>query len=795
MGSVALKNQDADWPFIARLAIGFIQGCALYWVAELRLYEPQFGFEPDTWRNFVTMLRTLCVFAPLPLIFGVGNLPLPRLSAWTAAASAVLAVVGWLAPAPVWSGAPPVVTVWLFSLISIYIVHEFLQAAYNDQRAIARYETYFDMSWRHGFQAVLAIIFIAAFWAVISLGAWLFYIIGIHWVFDTIFSPEFAWIATAMAFALGIHWTDAASDLTRGVRQIGLALLSWLAILMTVILAAFLASLLFTGLEPLWDTNNATLLLLNAAAVMILLINAAFQSGTPPENALIRTIVRFSAFPLLGVVCLAALGLWLRVDQYGLTPARVLAGAQLLVVSVYAFGYVAAAVKPGPWMDWVKPVNIAGAAFVAAMLVALMTPIADPARLSVANQMARLDSGRVDPDDFDFGFLGSDRSRHWGQTALATLKSRRETDRDKRIAELAERLGDDSNYDRGRHSFNERRDAVRMIGGGDIPEAALLPVGRPDPIGDCLQQKRSFDEQVRYGIERRRELDGKPEASLVDVPSEWNDGLCLGRLIDLDQDGDDDLLLWSNRNHWDAFNNILYYALIQRGPDDWVPFATFKQNRVAKYLNPNEIPAETKKKHLDTLEAEFAKAKVVAPDRLDLLFTDRRLRLQRPNRAWQSPVQMRQRINMLDNRQPPPELLQDYPQTNLLSDCTPNTDATIDSTIACYGRHIDVTGDGTDEFLIIRLASDIRHIVAQSYRQTDDGWEQLGQGEDWHPDALKLDQIEDDLEKKQRIKAARTELLNSLETAEPLLWDIELSGTRMMLSYQMPNIPRQRRRR
>ena len=329
MSSNKPDRQDTQWPFVARLIIGFMQGCALYWVSELRLYEPQFGFGQDEWRNFVTMIRTLCVFAPLPLIFGVGNLPWLRLTLWTLAAGAVLAVIGWLAPAPVWSGAPPVATVWLFSLISIYIVHEFLQAAYNDSRAIAHYETYFDISWRHGFQAVLAIVFVAAFWAVISLGAWLFRIIGIHWVFDTVFSPEFAWIATAIAFAFGIHWTDAASDLTRGVRQIGLALLSWLAILMTLILAAFLVSLMFTGLEPLWDTNNATLLLLNAATVMILLINAAFQSGTPPDNRLIQSIVRMSAFPLLGVVCLAALGLWLRVDQYGLTPARVLAGAQL----------------------------------------------------------------------------------------------------------------------------------------------------------------------------------------------------------------------------------------------------------------------------------------------------------------------------------------------------------------------------------------------------------------------------------------------------------------------------------
>ncbi|MBY0423675.1 MAG: DUF4153 domain-containing protein, partial [Parvularculaceae bacterium] len=407
---ISEHKQAGAGAMVGRLVVGILQGLVLYVVSRWRLDTPLYGVGKESWPHFVEMMRTVAVFAPLPLLFGLGNLPARRLALWTVVATLTLAAVGWMAPAPVWSGAPPVITVWLFSLIVLYIVHEFVQAAYDDRRPVASYATYFDLAWRHAFQAALAAGFTIAFWIVLWLGAWLFNLIGIRAVQHLLQREWFSFPALATAFALAIHWTDAGSGLTRGARQIGLALLSWLAILFTVILTAFLLALPFTGLEPLWDTKSATVLLLNAAATMILLVNAAFQAGDPPRSALMRAVVRFSALPLAGVVGIAALGLWMRVDQYGLTPARVLAGTELLIVALYAGGYVWAALKPGAWMEAVKAVNIAGAAFVAAMLLALMTPLLDPARVSVADQVARLESGRVAPDDFDFGFLANDRS-------------------------------------------------------------------------------------------------------------------------------------------------------------------------------------------------------------------------------------------------------------------------------------------------------------------------------------------------------------------------------------------------
>jgi hypothetical protein len=62
-------------------------------------------------------------------------------------------------------------------------------------------------------------------------------------------------------------------------------------------------------------------------------------------------------------------------------------------------------------------------AFVAiALILALFTPIADPARLSVQDQVGRLERGKVKAEAFDFQFLRFDSGRY-GKAALEKLKA------------------------------------------------------------------------------------------------------------------------------------------------------------------------------------------------------------------------------------------------------------------------------------------------------------------------------------------------------------------------------------
>jgi hypothetical protein len=242
---------------------------------------------------------------------------------------------------------------------------------------------------------------------VLELGMSLFDLIGLT-VFRIFIQHEwFAVPITTLAFSGAIHLTDVRAGLVRGMRTLVLTLLSWLLPLMTGLAAAFLIGLIFTGLAPLWNTRYAAGELLTAAAVLIVLINAAYQDGSAEHRpaAVLRYAGSLAAILLLPLVAIGAYALYLRVGQYGWSEERVDAAACLVVAGFYAVGYASSALPIGEWMARMAVWNFSAALLVLAVLIAIFSPIADPARLAVASQMARLESGTVSADHFDFGYL------------------------------------------------------------------------------------------------------------------------------------------------------------------------------------------------------------------------------------------------------------------------------------------------------------------------------------------------------------------------------------------------------
>jgi hypothetical protein len=71
-------------------------------------------------------------------------------------------------------------------------------------------------------------------------------------------------------------------------------------------------------------------------------------------------------------------------------------------------------------MQTVQRVNIYTAFAVIAVVLALFSPVADPARLSVNSQVARLEAGKISPAKFDFYYLHSEGGR-FGDEALKRL--------------------------------------------------------------------------------------------------------------------------------------------------------------------------------------------------------------------------------------------------------------------------------------------------------------------------------------------------------------------------------------
>jgi hypothetical protein len=329
----------------------------------------------------------------------------------------------------------------LFPAIAVLVFtgHHLIAAGDEAGRLIAPYDRYFDLGWRHGAQLALAVLFTGAFWAVLGLGAALFFLIKLHFLSDLIAKTWFNIPVTTTMFAAAIQLTDLRSGLVRGVRALGLALLSWLLPVMAGLTIAFLAALIFTGLGPLWSTKAAAALLLSALGALVVLINATYQDGAEHNRGVIlASAARVGAAAMTPLAALAGYALYLRILQYGLTPERIYASAVLIVGVSYAGAYLIGAFAK-PWMKPLERGNIIAAVLVIVVLIALFSPIADPARLSVDDQMQRLEAGRLSPDKLDYTFLRFDGAR-FGQVALKRLARDRSSPRARLISDAAGRV-------------------------------------------------------------------------------------------------------------------------------------------------------------------------------------------------------------------------------------------------------------------------------------------------------------------------------------------------------------------
>jgi hypothetical protein len=299
---------------------------------------------------------------------------------------------------------------------------------------MASYPVHFDIAWKLGVQVALAIAFVAAFWLVLWLGAALFKLIKLDFFEQLIEHRWFAIPATALASAASLHLSDVRAGLVRGVRTLALVLLSWLLPLMALIAAGFLIGLIFTGLAPLWATRHASQLLLVAAGALVVLINAAYQDGHADRKAppFFSLAIRLASVLLVPIVAIAIYAIWLRVAQYGLTVDRIAGAACAFVAASYAAGYALGAVSGSQRL--IEGWNFLTALLILAVLGALLSPLADPARISVASQLARLNSGKVPQARFDLSYLRWQGGR-FGHQALARLAKERPALREE-IAQL-----------------------------------------------------------------------------------------------------------------------------------------------------------------------------------------------------------------------------------------------------------------------------------------------------------------------------------------------------------------------
>ncbi|MFM6987362.1 MAG: DUF4153 domain-containing protein, partial [Arenimonas sp.] len=415
-----------------RVLIGLLQGLALYLIYQ--------AAENGVWNagnsGLFAALLLVAAIAPGLAISGLGHIPARSLLRWLVPAALALALLGFY---DIWRslGAPdwrygvkpddaryPSPELWLHALAGFFIAHSMVTAAALDGRRIASYRSYFESSWKLLIQVAFAAAFTGLSWLVLVLGAALFHLIKLDFLRDMLDEPWFAIPVTTFAFAYALHITDVRPAIVRGIRSLLMVLLSWILPVAVPLIGGFLLALPFTGLEPLWATKQATALLLAAAAVLVGLVNAAFQDGTVAYDVAppIRISARIAALLLLPLVSIAIYALGLRVAQYGWTVDRLVAAFCIAVASCHAVGYFWAALRSPSWLARIAPVNVAAAFFTLFLLFAIFSPVLDPARISVNSQVAHLRDGKISAAAFDYDYLRFSGKR-FGQDALRDLQS------------------------------------------------------------------------------------------------------------------------------------------------------------------------------------------------------------------------------------------------------------------------------------------------------------------------------------------------------------------------------------
>lgn len=418
-----------------RLLTGLLQGVILYAL----YYSLKEKFWPSTNGYLFSPLTMIFVFVPVLFISALGHLNARRMWIWMIIAALICVLMGVY---DIWrigfidssnlfdasgSRRTPSPLVSLFVAGGFYIAHALVLAAAADEKRIARYPTYFETAWKLIIQIKFSFLFVAVLWLILWLGATLFMLVKVRFLQELMEQSWFVIPVITFAFSTALHITDVRPGIVRGIRSLLLVLMSWLLPITTLIVGGFLLTLPLTGLEPLWATRYATSVLLGASATLVILINAAFQGGEVGKEVarVLRVSARLACVLLLPMTLIAIYSLTLRVQQYGWSHDRVIAAACLLVATCYASGYLWAALERSVWLARIAAVNVLTSFLILATLLALFTPVADPARISVANQLARLQSGQVSADKFDFEYLRFEGARY-GERALQAFKEKAE---------------------------------------------------------------------------------------------------------------------------------------------------------------------------------------------------------------------------------------------------------------------------------------------------------------------------------------------------------------------------------
>lgn len=413
-----IEQQDERWPLLPVLlaGLGLATGLVTHWILGT-------GYQSQISAIRLALLSFVSVSA---LVFGfvVMREDLRRSIAFALGCGVVAALILYFNGATSgWSSTEG----WrVFSLaLAIGIAAPLFQAGRESGFRPISYPAAHDHAWTNAVLWCLSWAFVGVVMLLSFLLAALFELIGIDFLSDLL-RKEWFWRALmGLAFGLGLALLREQSRIVSLLQNVAMLVLGVLAPVLAIGLGLFLLALPFTGLQPLWDaTKSTTPILLGCIVGALLLVNAAIGNGADDasRNRVLRWAALVLALVIFPLAVIAQIATGLRVGQYGYTPERLWALTFVILASVVAVAYLVSMVRGrGRWAERVRAVNLNLAILTCGVALLLATPIVSFNAISTRDQIARLESGKVTPEKFDWRALAFDFGEP-GRAALERLR-------------------------------------------------------------------------------------------------------------------------------------------------------------------------------------------------------------------------------------------------------------------------------------------------------------------------------------------------------------------------------------
>ncbi|QBF31171.1 DUF4153 domain-containing protein [Thalassococcus sp. S3] len=272
------------------------------------------------------------------------------------------------------------------------------------------YPALFDRTWTLIIRGAASLLFLGLFWLVFALSDALLSLVGLS-VLQPVLETE--WLALMLSGGVVGLALAVLHEMRRALApDLILQLLRLLLPVVVVVVGLFLVLLPVRGVSDLFGMLSAGAVLMTVAAGAIVLIIASVDRSD--ADAVKAPVMVWSTRGLAVLVpVLALLALWsvgLRVDQYGWTPPRVLAGAIGAVLAGFGLLYAASILRGAGWMARVRQSTLVMMLVALGVMAAWMSPLLDAQRISVESQVARFEDGRLPAEAVPLTVL----QRDWG---------------------------------------------------------------------------------------------------------------------------------------------------------------------------------------------------------------------------------------------------------------------------------------------------------------------------------------------------------------------------------------------